>query len=129
MSEKKTILVVDDDPTLLDLERKILTEKGYSVLMAEHGGVALEIIEKQAVDLIITGIKMGQMDGDELLRILQEQGSAIPVVVLSGYASVRMAVKCMELDAFDYIPKPFNIVEYEERVRSALAYGESKRSP
>jgi len=116
------ILIADDDPTILSLLNKILTSKGYEVCLAEHGGVAEDLMKTESFDLLISDIKMEPGDGMKLLRKTRVMRPNVGVIMLTAYATVSTAVEAMKEGAFDYIPKPFKIDELLETIKRALDY-------
>jgi len=119
------ILIADDDPTILSLLNKILTSKGYEVRLAEHGGVAEDLMKAESFDLLISDIKMEPGDGMKLLRKTRVMRPNVGIIMLTAYATVSTAVEAMKEGAFDYIPKPFKIDELLETIKRALEYQKS----
>ena len=123
MSEfKPTILLVDDETK----ERKVLSlnlKFKYNILEAKNGKEALEIIEKQRVNLILTDLKMPEMDGIELLKQIQKHYKNIPVIIVTAFGSIKNAVEAMKMGAIDYITKPINIEGLETVLEKSLNYG------
>ena len=119
-SPKKTILVVDDDPSGRRLLREILEQDGYSVLEAEDGEFALELIEKKPVDLLITDRSMPRLDGLELLAKLRELEKTIPSLMISAYGEEALWGQAIGLGAVDYLLKPFKAEDVLQIVRKAL---------
>lgn len=101
------ILVVDDEKDICKALSILLSKEGYSVKEAYNGQEALELIKKEAFDLIMTDIKMEKMDGFELLRQVQKISPETPVIMMTAFASVGSAVEAMRAGAADYITKPF----------------------
>ncbi len=114
------ILIVEDDTELRQLFQKVLTKHGYSVLGAGDGVEALAVLDKEYVDLIISDIMMPEMDGYELVRVLRESGSKIPVLMITA----KEAFDDMRLGFFsgtdDYMVKPVNVNEMVLRVGALL---------
>ena len=120
MSRKRgTILIVDDEPTIIRFIRANLEANGFETLAAMDGAKALELIERELPDLIILDIKMPKMDGLEVCRRLREW-SQIPIIMLSARGDEADKVECLNLGADDYIIKPFGVVELIARVRAVL---------
>ncbi len=107
--DKPDILVVDDEKTIRDGCNRVLSTRGYTVTGAENGQVALDILQKQPVDVILLDLKMPVMDGETLLEILKERYADIPVIIITGHGTVDTAVNCMKKGAYDFITKPFQI--------------------
>ncbi len=114
------ILIVEDDTELRQLFQKVLLKHGYSVLGAGDGAEALATLDKEYVDLIISDIMMPEMDGYELVRVLRESGSKIPVLMITA----KEAFDDMRLGFFsgtdDYMVKPVNVNEMVLRVGALL---------
>ena len=130
MSEAgRKILVVDDEQVMrIELFQALIGE-GYAVSVAEHGRMALDILEREPVSLLITDIKMPEMDGLELLRRVKAVGPAVPVVIMTGFATVDSAISAMKLGAFDYLLKPFPLEVLRETVARALEIGATPPGP
>lgn len=111
---KHHILVVDDDPLVRGSLREMLTLSGYSVTAAANGKEALEVLKAYTTDVILTDIKMPEMDGLELLRQVKNISPDTHVILITGYASIDNAVKAMKEGAYDYITKP--IVDSEIQI-------------
>jgi CheY-like chemotaxis protein/predicted Ser/Thr protein kinase len=116
------LLVVDDDEAPRRALSRLLQRLGYDVTVAEHGRQALEIAERQPLDLIVTDITMPEMDGYELLARLKahERTRHIPVIVVSGVDDVHSVVRCIEQGAEDHLTKPYETVLLQARVRASL---------
>jgi CheY-like chemotaxis protein len=124
--QKTNILVVDDDPQVLGIVRKILEAEGYAVRAASSGDVAREKIGSLSPDLIITDIFMPDGDGLEILNMLRLQESRIPVIVMSGSRPAGEAdfLKFADrLGATQSLPKPFRSEQLLRAVRGALGRG------
>ncbi|MEO8648510.1 MAG: response regulator transcription factor [Acidobacteriota bacterium] len=119
MSEKKTILLVDDDSQILRVLRHILSARDYAVRTAENGAAAMEVFEETRPDLVLTDLQMPEVDGSELCRRLRLI-SDVPIIVLSVRDSEDDIVAALDAGADDYITKPFGTNELLARIRSAL---------
>lgn len=104
--ESIKILIVDDEPGIVDLLSSAIENEKYECLSANSGEEALRKLEKNAVDIVITDIKMPEMDGLELLRKVKKRFPSIYVIMMTAYASVDSAVEAMKEGASDYIQKP-----------------------
>jgi len=114
----KKVLVVDDTKNIRMLLTTCLELKGYKVLTAESGKSAINIVkeEKHSIDIIFLDIRMPEMNGTEVLKIIREMGVKCPVIIMTAYATVKNAVDCTKLGAVVYLQKPFT----PDRVSSIL---------
>ena len=101
------ILIVDDEEKIRHILSIMLKLKGHQTEEAASGQEALVLLEQEPFDVIITDLKMPEMDGYELLKIVKESDNPIPVIVITAYATVESAVEAMKKGAVDYITKPF----------------------
>ncbi len=122
-----TILCVDDEPSMGALLEGVLSEIGHSPLVATSAGEALAMVEHEPVDLILADYQMPRMTGLEFLRALEERGKRIPVVILTGFATVENAVLCMRSGAVDYLTKPFGSETLEVTISHALEFARLRR--
>jgi signal transduction histidine kinase len=110
--EKAKILVVDDEKVVRDGCHRVLTGKGYEVLTAENGQVAMDILGNEVVDIILLDLKMPVMSGEEVLEKTRAKYPEIPVIIITGHGTVDTAVECMKQGAYDFITKPFQIDQF-----------------
>ncbi len=115
------LLVVDDEISMREFLKILLEKEGFDVLTAAEGNAAIELIQKNSVDLIISDIRMPGMSGIELLAAVKEINGEIGVIMITAFASPEDAVSAMKNGAFDYITKPFNVDEIKSVIHSALA--------
>jgi DNA-binding NtrC family response regulator len=113
--EKKRAIVIDDEQIVLDSVQKILTSENYDVDTAINGRTGINLAIKNAYDIV-----MPDVDGLIVLRDVKRQKPWMPVMIITGYASVRNAVQAMKLGASDYIEKPFTPEELTEAVAAAI---------
>jgi len=116
----KKILVVDDEIGIRQSLKKILEKEGYEVLTASNGEEAFKVIRSDAVDLLISDIRMAGMDGLELLKVCKSVSPYTEVIMITGYASVDTAVDSMKQGAYDYITKPFKKADIVKAVQKAI---------
>jgi DNA-binding NtrC family response regulator len=115
------ILVVDDEINICRSVEKILSKIGLRVRTAVNGQDALRLLESEPFDVVLTDLKMSRLGGMEVLRRVKELNPLLPVIVMTGYASVSSAVEVMKLGAVNYLPKPFTPDEIRAVVRQALS--------
>jgi DNA-binding NtrC family response regulator len=120
--ETTTILAVDDDLLSLAMLKELLQQVGYNVCTAMDGLEALQILDKQAVDLVVSDLIMPGMDGMDLLRHILIKHPSIPLVVVTANGSVGSAVAAIQGGACDYVEKPYNTDALSITIRRALAY-------
>ncbi len=119
-NEPRRLLVVDDEPAVrTSLERALVLE-GYEVELAENGAQALERIESQPPDAVVLDILMPGLDGLAVCRRLREQGSRLPVLLLTARDAVGDRVAGLDAGADDYLVKPFALEELLARIRALL---------
>jgi DNA-binding NtrC family response regulator len=118
--ENKKALVIDDEQIVLDSVSKILTEEHYSVEVSLSGRQGRDMALETDYDVILTDIRMPDMGGMRVLRDIKRAKPTLPVVIITGYATVRSAVQAMKLGAADYIEKPFTPDQLLKAVASAL---------
>ena len=119
MIEKRTILLVDDEPQIRRVLRTSLTAAGANVLDVQNGEDALELLRENTVDLILLDLNMPGMGGLETCRAIRS-GWDMPVIVLSVRESDRDKVEALDAGADDYVGKPFSFDELMARIRAAL---------
>ena len=130
MSQKKTILVADDEPNMRRVLGGILKREGHRVLTAADGQEALELLAKAdtEVSTVITDLRMPRLDGMELLERVVADYPDVPVIILTAHGSVDNAVAAVKLGAFDYLEKPFEQQQIQQVIGKALRTNELRRS-
>ena len=116
-----SILVVDDDPNILHLLQTRLNSAGFQVLAASNGEQALERLNEQPVDLVLSDVKMPGMNGPELLREVKSAWPRTPVILLTAYGRIPEAVAMVQQGAADYLTKPFDGRELVAKITDLLA--------
>jgi two-component system, NtrC family, nitrogen regulation response regulator NtrX len=117
---KPRILVIDDESAIRDSLKMILEYEGYDVQGAATGQDGLALADRDLADLVLLDIKMAGMDGLEVLQRLRATHEALPVIMISGHATVSTAVEATKLGAFDFIEKPLSTERVLVSVRNAL---------
>jgi len=115
-----SILVVDDELLIRDLLYDFFSGQGWQISVAENGEKALDILHDKSIDLVLTDIKMPEMDGLTLTSRMKEKFPSIPVVVMTGYPSVDTAIQAIRSKVADYIVKPFNINQLYKVIEEQL---------
>jgi two-component system response regulator HydG len=115
-----TILIIDDEEKMRRLMDLVLRSEGYRLLQAESGEAGLKLLDEGGIDLVLTDIQMGKVSGLEVLAHATREYPDLPVVVITGFGTVKSAVQAMKTGAFDYISKPIDNDELKIIVKRAL---------
>jgi nitrogen regulation protein NR(I) len=127
MRDIQRILVVEDDESVQDLLHAFLSEKGFEVTLAQNGGAALEQLRAENFDLILTDLVMPGRGGMDVLKAAAASQPDIPVIVMTGFATVQTAVEAMKIGAYDYLTKPFNLDELMIVLDKALSVSQLQK--
>lgn len=119
----RSVLIVEDDPSIALGLRMNLEAEGYHVRSAEDGEKALAVARNDPPELIILDVMLPNMNGFEVLRTLRREGHTMPIIILSARTGEIDKVTGLELGAEDYVAKPFSLAELLARVRAALRRG------
>ena len=128
LNGKGNILVVDDEPQIARVLKTTLSSHGYGTRTAADGDEALQMMKDWSPDLLITDLRMPNMDGLELCRRVRAN-SQIPIIVLSVRGEEKIKVQALDAGADDYVTKPFSTNELLARVRAALRRSSAKEEP
>jgi DNA-binding response OmpR family regulator len=123
LTRPETILIVDDEPSVCISLEGVLAREGYRTFSANDGPVALEIMDKQTIDLALLDLRMPVMNGLELMHIIHERWPQAVIIVLTGYGTLDSAVKALRHGAHDYLLKPST----PEAIKASIRRGLSKR--
>ena len=104
-----SILLIDDDPSMVDLTRYQLEEQGYSVTAADSGNAGLKLVSEQHFDVALTDLNLPDINGIELVRRLKDLAPSLEIIMITGFSSVTRAIDAIKAGAFYFIEKP---VEY-----------------
>ncbi|MGH7700232.1 MAG: HD domain-containing phosphohydrolase [Gemmatimonadales bacterium] len=118
--EVKKVLIVDDEPRLRRVLVRLLEGEGFACKEAGSGVEAVAVLEQESFPLVVSDLRMPQMDGVGLLREVTKRWPETGVVVVTAVAEVESAVACLQLGALDYVAKPFHLDEVRARVQQAL---------
>ena len=119
----RSVLIVEDDPSIALGLRMNLEAEGYEVMSAEDGEMALDVVRSDAPELIILDVMLPKLNGFEVLRTLRQEGHTMPIIILSARTGEIDKVTGLELGAEDYVAKPFSLAELLARIRAALRRG------
>jgi two-component system response regulator GlrR len=121
MNERKeNILVVDNDPNILQVLRMRLASGGYSVTAATGAEAALKLAEKKPFDLVLIDLKLNGDDGIQLMEDIHQLNPDIPVIILTAYGTIKSAVRAMKKGAYSYVTKPFDGHELLLQINNCL---------
>lgn len=120
------VLIIDDTKNIRKLLTTCLEIRGYNVLTAESGNIALNILKKERnnINLIFLDIRMPELNGTEVLKYIKNMGITAPIIIMTAFATVKNAIDCTKLGAAAYLQKPFSV----ERINSVLDEVISKSS-
>ncbi|HTM91897.1 MAG TPA: sigma-54 dependent transcriptional regulator [Flavisolibacter sp.] len=124
----QTILIIDDDRDMCLLLKRFLTRHGYEVLEAYNGKKALEILESTEPSLVMCDFRLDDMEGNVLLGKIKERYPHLPVIIITGYSDIKIAVEVMKMGAYDYITKPLFPDEILVTIKKALEDAEKGES-
>jgi len=129
MFDTPTLLVVDDEGGICRACRRILKQAGFRVHVSRDARIGLGRAIAEDYSAILLDIKMPEMDGFQFLEQLHKEKQDLPVVMMTGYPSIRIAASVVRLGASDYITKPFTPEQITKSVRRMLALGNEGRAP
>jgi two-component system NtrC family response regulator len=115
-----TILIVDDEKNYLVVLEALLSPEGYEIMTSDKAQEALRLIQESDIDLLLTDMKMPGMTGMELLEEVKKIKPEVPVIMMTAYGTIEMAVEAMKKHAYDYITKPFQNEELKLTISKAL---------
>jgi two-component system response regulator PilR (NtrC family) len=124
----KVVLIVEDEQVLRQSMAELLTEEGYEVLEAGDGRAAYQTLLERPVDLVLTDVRMPEMDGMTLLGHLQKLAPQTPVIITTAYGTIESAVSAMRSGAFDYLLKPVQFDDLLLKIERALQFSEINKT-
>ena len=116
-----SILLVDDEIINLENISRFLSKQGYQVQTASNGNEAIDQISQNQFDLVITDLKMGDIDGIQVMKTTKELLPDAEVIMITGYATINSAVEVMSHGAFYYLPKPIKLNELHSLIKKAFS--------
>lgn len=117
-----SVLIVDDEPAILQFLGGMLSDEGFEILSASNGYEALKIIEAESPDIVLLDIWMPGIDGIETLKEIKATSPHIPVVIITGHGTIETAVNATKIGAFDFIEKPLSIDKVVVAIHNALNF-------
>jgi signal transduction histidine kinase len=118
--DKERILVVDDEPLVLDMVASYVDHIGFEVVKASSGQEALELLRREPITILVTDIKMPGMDGFELMEMVRTEFPDIPIITMTGHGAAYTFTDVVSAGATDYIPKPFSLDEMRAKVNRVV---------
>lgn len=116
----QTVLIVDDEDSMREMLRILMTREGLEAVTAPNASDALQALSRRSFDLVISDIRMPGLSGIDLLRKIREEDLDTEVVLMTAYASTESAIEALKLGAFDYVTKPFQVDELLHTIHLAL---------
>ncbi|MGQ9681988.1 MAG: sigma-54-dependent transcriptional regulator [Anaerolineae bacterium] len=122
MPERRTVLIVDDDPPIREMLADFLKDEGYEVLAAGDGASALDTLRKagERIDLALLDVRLPDVQGLEILRAVSDKGMQLPVIVMTAHGTSSTAIHSMQLGARDYVTKPIDLNQLSSTIRRLL---------
>ena len=114
------ILVVDDELLIRDLLYDFFSSRDHQIVLAEAARKALDTLKSEEVDLILTDLKMPDLDGMEFIRQARDLSEDTPVIIMTGFPSIDSVIEALRMKVSDYITKPFNINRLFETIQRVL---------
>jgi CheY-like chemotaxis protein/glycine cleavage system H lipoate-binding protein len=119
MARRLNILVVDDEQIVLDSIKKLLKNDNYKVIGVLSAQDGIAAIDKGDIDIVLTDLMMPGIDGLEFMKIAKDKFPRLPIIMITGYATINTALQATQLGAFDYVAKPFSKAEFRSVVKRA----------
>ena len=117
---ESTILIIEDEERMRRLVDLVLQTEGYRLLLAESGEAGIKLVNEGEIDLVLTDLQMGKVSGIDVLEHVTKESPDVPVIVITGFGTVKSAVEAVKKGAFDYISKPIDNDELKIVVKRAL---------
>jgi putative nucleotidyltransferase with HDIG domain len=117
---KENILIVDDEKNIRELVEKILSTEGYRCWTAENASSALQLLDKNEIQLVLCDIKMPGMNGNELIKHIFTKDNEMAVIMITAMIDINTAIECMKMGAYDYLLKPLNFDKLIISIERAL---------
>ena len=120
MKSPKRVLIIDDEPSVRRLIGHHLEKENYKIYAAENGEKGLSLIEEKSPHLVLLDVKLPGIGGIDVLQNIKEANPKLPVIMITAYGTVKMAVETMRMGAYDFLVKPINPDELKITVRNAI---------
>src|SRR5438309_3085695 len=123
MKEKRKILIVDDEPNIRRILQVAFEKEGYFPFVAEDAFRAMEIVQSEPIDCVLTDVTMPGKTGYELLRDLKQYREDLTVIVMTAFGTIPQAIQAIRDGAFEYVTKPFDLESLKKVVASSFEPG------
>ena len=124
---KPEILIVDDDPSICSILRKILTNRGYAVTDVFNGRDGIDAFSKTDFDLVLLDLMLPDMDGIEVAREMMSENGKVPIILISAHGTIPKAVEATKQGVYDFFEKPFERERLLITIRNALSLGQTQQ--
>jgi DNA-binding NtrC family response regulator len=114
------IMIIDDEKIVCEMSKISLEEEGYEVETFLSAAPALERLDKQQFDVVVTDLKMKGIDGIQVLKTVKDNHPETKVIMITAFANLDVAIEAIKNDVFDFFPKPVKIKELKESIKKAL---------
>ncbi len=122
MKHGGSVIIVDDDPNVLNFTSLLLNKKGYTTFPCSNAGDAMDVLGKNRIDVVLTDIMMPEVTGIELLEKVHNINPEIPVILVTGFADLDKAIEAIKKGAFDFIAKPYDSAYLIHSIEKAVSY-------
>jgi len=119
-NDSPKLLIVDDEPVALKNLEHVLDKEGYQITSCDSGAAAIDYLKQESFDVVLTDLKMKQVDGMQVLAYSKRHAADSEVIVVTGYATPETAVQAMQNGAFYYIAKPYRLEEVRKVIKEAV---------
>jgi DNA-binding NtrC family response regulator len=120
LSGNLSVMLIDDEPIVGKRLKPALEKSGYDVEIYETGAAALKRIDEKDFDIVVTDVRMDEVDGMDILARVTEKAPRTKVIIITGYATIELAREALAKGAFDFIAKPFKPDDLRETIRKAI---------
>ena len=118
--ENEKVLIVDDLEEIREILSSFLEDEGYVIYTAENGREALELIKEKEINLVLTDVRMPEMNGYDLTRTIKKMYPKIGIIIMTAYTSIYTEGDIRKIGADDFISKPFNLTNVSEKVERVI---------
>ena len=115
------LMIVDDERSVRELIARYTQTQGHESVTYSTGRAAIDAFDQSKPDLLLVDLRIGDMDGLEVIKACKEKSPSLPVIMITGHGSVETAVEAMRLGAYDYLTKPFELDDLGRTIQAALA--------